>query len=41
MIMSAMGLGDIATIMAIAVFLSAFAIAANALLLWLNRAVPR
>ena len=41
MIMSAMGLGDIATIMAVAVFLSVFAIAANALLLWLDRAVPR
>lgn len=41
MIMSAMGLGDIATIMAVAVFLSVFAIAANALLLWLDRAIPR
>jgi NitT/TauT family transport system permease protein len=41
MIMSAMGLGDIATIMAVAVFLSAFAIAANALLLWLDRTIPR
>jgi NitT/TauT family transport system permease protein len=41
MIMSAMGLGDIATIMAVAVFLSVFAIAANALLLWLDRTVPR
>jgi NitT/TauT family transport system permease protein len=40
MIMSAMGLGDIATIMAVAVFLSVFAIAANALLLWLDRAIP-
>jgi NitT/TauT family transport system permease protein len=41
MIMSAMGLGDIATIMAVAVFLSVFAIAANTLLLWLDRAIPR
>jgi NitT/TauT family transport system permease protein len=41
MIMSAMGLGDIATIMAVAVFLSVFAIATNALLLWLDRAIPR
>lgn len=41
MIMSAMGLGDISTIMAVAVFLSVLAIAANALLLWLDRAVPR
>ena len=39
LIMSAMGLGDIATIMAVAVFLSAFAIAANALLLWLDNAI--
>jgi NitT/TauT family transport system permease protein len=41
MIMSAMGLGDIATIMAVALFLSVFAIGANALLLWLDRAIPR
>jgi NitT/TauT family transport system permease protein len=41
LIMSAMGLGDIATIMAVAVFLSAFAIAANALLLWLDHAISR
>ncbi len=41
MIMSAMGLGDMATIMAVAVFLSVFAIAANALLMWLDRAIPR
>jgi NitT/TauT family transport system permease protein len=41
MIMSAMGLGDIATIMAVAVFLSVVAIAANALLLWIDRAIPR
>ena len=40
MIMSAMGLGDNATIMAVALFLSVFAIAANAVLLRLNRAVP-
>jgi NitT/TauT family transport system permease protein len=40
MIMSAMGLGDNGTIMAVALFLSVFAIAANALLLRLNRAVP-
>lgn len=40
LIMSAMGLGDIATIMALAVFLSAFAIATNALLLWLDHAIP-
>jgi NitT/TauT family transport system permease protein len=39
LIMSAMGLGDIATIMAVAVFLSAFAIAANALLLWLDHTI--
>jgi NitT/TauT family transport system permease protein len=41
MIMSAMGLGDIATIMAVAVFLSTFAIGANVLLLRLDRAFPR
>ena len=41
MIMSAMGLGDIATIMAVAVFLSVVAIAANAVLLWIDRAIPR
>jgi NitT/TauT family transport system permease protein len=41
MINSAMGLGDIATIMAVAVFLSVFAIAANALLLLIDRAIPR
>jgi NitT/TauT family transport system permease protein len=40
LIMSAMGLGDIATIMALAVFLSVFAIATNALLLWLDHAIP-
>ena len=40
MIMSAMGLGDNATIMAVALFLSVFAIGANALLLRLNRAIP-
>jgi NitT/TauT family transport system permease protein len=41
MINSAMGLGDIATIMAVAVFLSIFAITANALLLLIDRAIPR
>jgi NitT/TauT family transport system permease protein len=41
LIMSAMGLGDIATIMSVAVFLSVVAIGANALLLWLDRAIPR
>jgi NitT/TauT family transport system permease protein len=41
LIMSAMGLGDIVTIMAVAVFLSVVAIGANALLLWLDRAIPR
>lgn len=41
MITSAMGLGDIATIMAVALFLSVFAVGANALLLLLDRAVPR
>ncbi|MEI6201633.1 MAG: ABC transporter permease subunit [Hyphomicrobiales bacterium] len=41
MIMSAMGLGDIATIMSVALFLSIFAIGANSLLLWLDRAIPR
>jgi NitT/TauT family transport system permease protein len=40
MIMSAMGLGDNATIMAVALFLSVVAIGANALLLRLNRAIP-
>jgi NitT/TauT family transport system permease protein len=40
MIMSAMGLGDNATIMSVALFLSVFAIGANALLLRLNRAIP-
>lgn len=39
MIMSAMGLGDNATIMAVALFLSVFAIGANAVLLRLNRAI--
>jgi NitT/TauT family transport system permease protein len=39
LITRAMGLGDIATIMAIAVFLSIFAICANALLLQLDRLV--
>lgn len=41
MINSAMGLGDIATIMALAVFLFVFAIAANALLLAVDRSIPR
>jgi NitT/TauT family transport system permease protein len=41
MINSAMGLGDIATIMAVALFLSIFAVAANALLLLIDRAIPR
>jgi NitT/TauT family transport system permease protein len=41
LINSAMGLGDIATIMAVAVFLSIFAVAANALLLLIDRAIPR
>ncbi|HEY2758695.1 MAG TPA: ABC transporter permease subunit [Pseudolabrys sp.] len=41
LINSAMGLGDIATIMAVAVFLSIFAITANALLLLIDRAIPR
>jgi NitT/TauT family transport system permease protein len=41
LIISATGLGDIATIMAVAVFLSIFAIAANALLLLIDRAIPR
>jgi NitT/TauT family transport system permease protein len=41
MINSAMGLGDISTIMAVAVFLSIFAVAANALLLLIDRAIPR
>ncbi len=41
LIMSAMGLGDIATIMAVAVFLTAFAVSANALLLLLDRTAPR
>jgi NitT/TauT family transport system permease protein len=39
LITRAMGLGDIATIMAIAVFLSIFAIGTNALLLQLDRLV--
>jgi len=39
MIMSAMGLGDIATIMSVAVFLTVFAVGANALLLGLDRIV--
>ncbi len=39
LITRAMGLGDIATIMAVAVFLSIFAIGANALLLQLDRLV--
>jgi NitT/TauT family transport system permease protein len=41
MINSAMGLGDISTIMAVAVFLSIFAVTANALLLLIDRAIPR
>ncbi|MBX3551934.1 MAG: ABC transporter permease subunit [Pseudolabrys sp.] len=41
MITSAMGLGDIATIMAVALFLSVFAVSANALLLLLDRTAPR
>lgn len=41
MITSAMGLGDIATIMAVALFLSVFAVGANALLLMLDRTAPR
>jgi NitT/TauT family transport system permease protein len=41
LIISATGLGDIATIIAVAVFLSIFAVAANALLLLIDRAVPR
>ncbi|HZP78241.1 MAG TPA: ABC transporter permease subunit [Pseudolabrys sp.] len=41
LIMNAMGLGDIATIMAVAVFLTVFAVAANALLLLLDRTVIR
>lgn len=41
MITAAMGLGDIATIMAVAVFLSIFAVGSNALLLMVDRAVPR
>lgn len=41
MINNAMGLGDIATIMAVAVFLSVFAVIANALLLVIDRAIPR
>jgi NitT/TauT family transport system permease protein len=40
LITSAMGLGDIATIMSVAVFLSIFAVAANALLLLIDRAIP-
>jgi NitT/TauT family transport system permease protein len=39
LITNAMGLGDIATIMAVALLISAFAIAANAALLALQRAV--
>lgn len=41
LINNAMGLGDIATIMSVAVFLSIFAVATNALLLLIDRAVPR
>jgi NitT/TauT family transport system permease protein len=41
LITNAMGLGDIATIMAAALFISIFAIAANAALLVLQRAVQR
>jgi NitT/TauT family transport system permease protein len=41
LITRAMGLGDIATIMAVAVFLSVFAIAANAALLQLDRLARR
>ena len=41
MITSAMGLGDIATIMAVALFLSVFAVSANALLLLLDRTAAR
>jgi NitT/TauT family transport system permease protein len=41
MIMNAMGLGDIASIMAVALFLSVFAIGANALLLKLDHGIPR
>jgi NitT/TauT family transport system permease protein len=41
MITSAMGLGDIATIMAVAVFISVFAITANMLLLKLDRLAHR
>jgi NitT/TauT family transport system permease protein len=40
-ITTAMGLGDIATIMAVAVFLSIFAVASNGILLLLERAVRR
>jgi NitT/TauT family transport system permease protein len=41
LITGAMGLGDIATIMAVAVFLAVFAVSANALLLMLERKVAR
>jgi NitT/TauT family transport system permease protein len=41
LINNAMGLGDIATIMSVAVFLSIFAVSINALLLLIDRAVPR
>jgi len=41
LITNAMGLGDIATIMAVALFISVFAIAANAALLALERTVHR
>jgi NitT/TauT family transport system permease protein len=41
LITRAMGLGDIATIMAVAVFLSIFAIASNAALLQLDRLARR
>jgi NitT/TauT family transport system permease protein len=41
LINNAMGLGDIATIMSVAVFLSIFAVAINALLLLIDRAIPR
>lgn len=41
LINNAMGLGDIATIMAVAVFLSVIAVSINALLLLVDRAVPR
>lgn len=41
LINNAMGLGDIATIMSVAVFLSIFAVAINTLLLLIDRAIPR